>query len=257
MTETTLYKITGPDGQSIHGGKFVYDLPVQNDDGTWTPGAWTPPVKNPTVCHRGYHLTSDPRQWLKVGCRAFIAEGKGDSDSGGDNTAFVSGRLLREEPDAIPAWWLDAEAVIEEAKSFPYFQPQGDPAPAWKVFETRIAARTARAAARTARIARTAARTAAEVAVGAAAETAARTAAMDVADIAARGAVMDAVRDVVWDAAMAAAMDVRLWAETMVVSDLIDPAHIDHVAARIDVWRRGYGLLCDVNGELYVYRKVI
>ena len=35
---TTLYKITGPDGQSIHGGSLQYDLPTQDDNGDWTPG---------------------------------------------------------------------------------------------------------------------------------------------------------------------------------------------------------------------------
>jgi hypothetical protein len=31
--------------------------------------------------------------------------------------------------------------------------------------------------------------------------------------------------------------------------------HILHAHARMNVWRRGWGLLCDVNGVLYVYGK--
>jgi hypothetical protein len=33
----------------------------------------------------------------------------------------------------------------------------------------------------------------------------------------------------------------------------LDPKHIEHFDARWDVWRRGYALLCDVNGKLFVY----
>jgi hypothetical protein len=31
--------------------------------------------------------------------------------------------------------------------------------------------------------------------------------------------------------------------------------HWKHVKARMQVWRKGYGLLCDVNGQLYVYAQ--
>lgn len=34
------------------------------------------------------------------------------------------------------------------------------------------------------------------------------------------------------------------------------PEHVNHVRARVDVWRKGYALLCDVDGELYVYAKL-
>ena len=33
----------------------------------------------------------------------------------------------------------------------------------------------------------------------------------------------------------------------------IDQKHRDHVQARMEVWRRGYGVCCDVDGVLYVY----
>jgi hypothetical protein len=31
--------------------------------------------------------------------------------------------------------------------------------------------------------------------------------------------------------------------------------HINHAKARMEVWKKGYGLYCDVNGKLYVYCK--
>ena len=31
--------------------------------------------------------------------------------------------------------------------------------------------------------------------------------------------------------------------------------HFMHMNSRMEIWRKGYGLLCDVNGILYVYKK--
>ena len=73
---------------------------------------------------------------------------------------------------------------------------------------------------------------------------------------AARDAAGDAARDAAWDAAGDAAGDFSLEARIIVASDLDykDKAkHQAHVDARFEVWRKGYGLLCDVNGVLYVY----
>jgi len=63
-------------------------------------------------------------------------------------------------------------------------------------------------------------------------------------------ATLDAVVNVINDAALMAGM--------MVVSDLDYPdkeKHEAHAKARMEIWRKGYGLLCDVNGVLYVYAK--
>jgi hypothetical protein len=55
-------------------------------------------------------------------------------------------------------------------------------------------------------------------------------------------------------AAGAAARDAALMARLMVVADLpVDPKHFIHAAARWQVWQKGWGLVCDVNGVLYVY----
>jgi hypothetical protein len=57
-------------------------------------------------------------------------------------------------------------------------------------------------------------------------------------------------------AAMDAAMAAALWARVLVCDGLpIAQKHIDHAAARMDVWRKGYGLYCDVDGVLYVYER--
>ena len=122
---------------------------------------------------------------------------------------------------------------------------------------------------------------------------AARAAAWDAAWDAARaaaGAAWDAARDVPWDAAWAAggaaawdaawaaawdaawdaawaaggaaagaawaaARDAALYVETKhIVADLpIDQKHVDHAKKRWEVWEKGYALLCDINGVLYVY----
>jgi hypothetical protein len=92
------------------------------------------------------------------------------------------------------------------------------------------------------------------MAAWAAAWVAAWTAACDAALVAGR----DAARDVAGDAALVAARDAagdaRLWSQVLVCDGLpLAQRHIDHARARMDVWRRGYGLLCDVDGVLYVY----
>ena len=47
--------------------------------------------------------------------------------------------------------------------------------------------------------------------------------------------------------------DVVLYASCLVVADIIDKKFILYVKRRIEVWKKGYGLLCDIDGVLYVY----
>ena len=62
----------------------------------------------------------------------------------------------------------------------------------------------------------------------------------------------DAARAAAWDAAW----DAGLMARMEICYDLhIDAKHRRHAKARWDVWQRGYGLACDIDGELYCYRK--
>ena len=62
---------------------------------------------------------------------------------------------------------------------------------------------------------------------------------------AARDAAGAAARDAAWDAA--------LYARCLIVKDKLEPRHIDHAEKRMDVWKKGYELLCDIDGVLYVY----
>ena len=99
---------------------------------------------------------------------------------------------------------------------------------------------------------RAAARDAAWNAARAAAEAAAR----DAAGAAARAAALDAAWNAAGAAAGDAAWDARLYAYVrfcIAMNAKLDPKHIKHAEARMDVWRAGYGLRCDVNGKLYVY----
>jgi len=52
-----------------------------------------------------------------------------------------------------------------------------------------------------------------------------------------------------------AATDAALWAEVLVCDGLpLAQEHIDHARARMDVWWRGYVLVCAVGERLYVCR---
>jgi len=54
------------------------------------------------------------------------------------------------------------------------------------------------------------------------------------------------------------AYDTALYASMLVVSDLDFPhktKYIQHARERMEVWEKGYALLCDVDGVLYVYAK--
>jgi hypothetical protein len=64
---------------------------------------------------------------------------------------------------------------------------------------------------------------------------------------------MDAARD----AARNAAMDAAVYARCLFSLRLkgFDRKHFLHARARMQVWRKGYALYCDVNGKLFVYAK--
>jgi len=44
-----------------------------------------------------------------------------------------------------------------------------------------------------------------------------------------------------------------LLARCLLAGKAIDGKHLAHARARWEVWERGYGLRCDVNGKLYTY----
>ncbi|HEY5870717.1 MAG TPA: hypothetical protein VI542_34975, partial [Candidatus Tectomicrobia bacterium] len=73
------------------------------------------------------------------------------------------------------------------------------------------------------------------------------------AEGAAEAATRDATRDAAWTAGRAAGEAAILH----ICAGLpLAQHHLAHFAARWEVWRKGYALLCDVGGRLYVYAPI-
>ena len=69
-------------------------------------------------------------------------------------------------------------------------------------------------------------------------------------------AAWNTARDAARDAARNAAWDTSLYV-TAIISEWNFPLKYQkHIKERMEVWQKGYGLLCDVNGKLYVYKKI-
>ena len=157
----------------------------------------------------------------------------------------------------LSAWhWQRVFQFLTEIKtSVPWFQPDGKAEPSWKLYTAGTWA-NAKAAARAAvrGAAWNAAGIAARTAAGIAARDVVGGAAWDAARIAAWIAARDAAGDVVGGAAKDAAWDAQLMTSIIICHGLpLDQQHIDHVRKRWQVWQKGYALLCDVDGQLYVY----
>lgn len=116
--------------------------------------------------------------------------------------------------------WKYVEEFIEELKTAKYwFKNEGKPKPEWKLFETRDAAK-------------------------------------DAAEDAARDAALYSAWDVALYAAWDAARYACIFSGMLVCFGLnIELKHLIHLNARMEVWRKGYGLFCDVEGVMYVYKK--
>ncbi len=170
------------------------------------------------------------------------------------------------------------EQFIEELRTLPYFQPDGNPDPDWLLVlgKTWSAARNAAADAAKAALKLSAASAPAS---GDSSWDSARTAAWNAAKIAAS----DAGREAAWEAAWDSARDVTreaAWAAArseapdtawagpwdaawhsadyaaicIVCADLSLPSkHLQTIERRLNVWRKGYALMAEVGGTLYVY----
>jgi hypothetical protein len=246
----TYYKIL-KDGKSCNGGSLAWSLPKQNDDGSWTPGDWHRVGGEPSMCSHGIHVVKNPyERWWACGCDVYIVETGPIVAEELDKALTMSCRLLSLEPK--PTWLIETERFIASVKDVPFFKPDGHPREDWNLF-TAPTGDAAWAAAKDAAwgAAWDAARDAAGPAAWDAARDAARDAAWDAAGYAAGDAAWDAARDAAgpaaWDAARGAALMARV-----LISELTGP-HLEHARARWEVWQKGYGLLCDVNGKLYVY----
>ena len=190
---------------------------------------------------------------------------------------FMAKPEIKALPEAIQMK-LDS-FIFKEIPEVPFFKPDGKPKEEWKMFY-----------ARTWNIARGAAWFAAEVEGHGEAYNAAWNAARDASRGAARGAAWGKARDAAWSAAWDAAQkvawrragdaaldaswdaaqkvawrragdaarDADLYTYYILTSDLKVKdleKHLNHVKARWEVWQKGYGLLYDVDGVLYVYSK--
>jgi len=258
----TYYKVL-VDGKSCHGGDMEWSLPARDESGNWTPGKWHTVKGDLEICDRGLHVTTDITKWLKPGCSAYRCAVKGIGSRRADKCVVRSVRLI--EKIELPAWWLQVEQFLHSITKIKWFS-NGRQNKGWKVFDTRDAAGDAAWGA-----ARGAAWGADWAAAWDAAGDAAWDAARDAAGDAAGGADWGAAGDAAWDAAVDAARgaargadwgadwdaagDAALYAEAVVSEWKFDKKHVAHIKARWTVWRRGYGLLCDVDGVLYVYRK--
>jgi len=89
----TLYKtMDGTTGAYGHG---TWSLPVKNDDGTWTPGEWMPPV-TPVLCESGYHVCRGLGEVLAHAApELYEVEVSGEHVDGDDKAAWESARLVR------------------------------------------------------------------------------------------------------------------------------------------------------------------
>ena len=204
------------DGKSCYGGDLKWSLPKNEK-----PGKWHEEKGDLKICEKGLHLTTEPYQWYKWGCTCYEAEAEGILEWQEDKCVARKVRLLREVPH--PKWWIEIGGWIETLKEIAWLKPDGKPNKEWKLFETRAAARAA---------------------------------ACDAAWDAARDAACDAA----WDAARAAARDAAgdavLYGRALVSEWNFESKHRTHIKQRMEVWQKGFGLLCDVDGVLYVYKRI-
>lgn len=72
-----------------------------------------------------------------------------------------------------------------------------------------------------------------------------------------RDAAWDAARDAAWNAARDAARDAAWTVGVMYLCAGLEigEKHIEDAQKRMDVWRHGYGVVCNVDGELYCYER--
>ena len=113
---TGLFKITGPEGEPLHGGlsNFRWSLPTKGATDT-IPGEWNPKQLS-SCCNTGYHLTTRPLHWFKKGSRLWVAEGRGlitVDRMGSDKSCYEEARLLCE----VTEGWMYLES-FQEAKIY-------------------------------------------------------------------------------------------------------------------------------------------
>lgn len=179
----------------------------------------------------------------------------------GNTICEWDGKTIREQLAGID--WQPIAGDVEGAREFiqwlkdiPWFKPDGtvEDSEEIKLFETRYDAWDATGAAAVDDVWH-AAWDAAKIASC----DSARDDARFVAWPSAWYAAWDAAGDVAKIAARAAAVDAACYCIMyFVCGDLkIDEKHREYIRKRFAIWRHGYGVLCDVNGIIYAYKKVL
>lgn len=108
-----LFKIVRANGEAPFVKGYIWSLPTDNGDGTWTPGTWHAHDGPEVKCGNGLHLTSTPSEWINRdgGLVCYVAEAEevtGDPLSE-DKVIARRARLMRlasaEEMNAANASW--------------------------------------------------------------------------------------------------------------------------------------------------------
>ena len=96
----TLYKVL-VGGKSCHGGDFTWSLPRETEPGVWEPGEWHEVAGAPELCTHGFHLTTEPAKWGKVGLEVYEveADGIGEASESSAKVVVKRVRLLRRIAD--------------------------------------------------------------------------------------------------------------------------------------------------------------
>ena len=147
----------------------------------------------------------------------------------------------------------EIDAIVDEIKGIEWFSKKKKPLKKWKMYKARYVAMAAAVDAAKSDAWNDAwidawndAALAARAATATATATAAAMAVVRAAARTAYAAARSVFRSAAWDAAAVA--------EARAVN--LKGKHRKHLEDRMEVWRRGYGLLCDVNGILYVYETI-
>jgi hypothetical protein len=220
----TYYKFLTKHGTGAYSG-YRWPLPTHNDDGTWTPGEWTPALEgDPRQCQHGYHLCHAEQliSWWNAVLYEVEVEPGGIVHDYEDKSATTAGCRLTRQLET----WNDRTARLFACdcaeRALPIYEREhpGDPRPRQAIEVARRYANrdatsdelatawaTAWGAARDAAwgAARDAAWATARATAWAAAWGAARDAAWAAARATAGAAAGDAARDAAGDAAWAAA----------------------------------------------------
>lgn len=89
----TLYKLLGPDGEPLNGGRGKWHLPEGKK-----PGKWMPYIRKIQMCERGYHLTDELHiiNWIDADdVYIYEAEGKGKHIIEKNKSYYARARLIR------------------------------------------------------------------------------------------------------------------------------------------------------------------